>query len=63
MYSRNKKLQGLGLNDMADFKPSDYTGKIWLTGREVKEDEVIKVRIGEEEKEMTALEIYEYLYS
>ena len=63
MYSRNKKMQKLGLNDVADWKPQEYTGKIWLTGREVKEDEVIKVRIGTEEKEMTALEIYEFLYS
>lgn len=63
MYSRNKKMQKIGLNDVADFSPQEYTGKIWLTGREVKEDEIIKVRINGEEREMTALEIYEYLYS
>lgn len=63
MYSRNKKMQQKNLNDVADFSPSDWTGKIWITGREFKEDEVIKCRIGNEEKEMTALEIYEYLYN
>lgn len=63
MYSRNKKMQKIGLNDVADYRPSEYTGKVWITGREFKEDEVIKCRIAGEEKEMTALEIYEYLYS
>lgn len=62
MYSRNKKMQSLSLNDVADYQPSDYTGKIWITGREFDQNDVIKVRIAGEEKEMTALEIYEYLY-
>ena len=63
MYSRNKKMQGMGLNDVSDYKPSDWTGKIWITGREFDKDDVIKVRVNDEEKEMTALEIYEYLYN
>lgn len=63
MYSRNKKLQKLGINDMSDFQPSEYTGKVWITGREFDQNDVIKVRVDGEEKEMTALEIYEYLYS
>lgn len=63
MYSRNKKMQKMGLNDMADYKPTDWTGKVWITGREFDKDEKIKVRVAGEEKEMTALEIYEYLYS
>ena len=62
MYSRNKKLQQLGLNDMASYHPTLWTGKIWITGREFDKDEKIKVRIAGEEKEMSALEIYEYLY-
>lgn len=63
MYSRNKKLQQLGINDLADYQPSDYTGKIWITGREFNEDEIIKCRVNGEETEMTALEVYNYLYS
>lgn len=63
MYSRNKKMQKIGLNDVADYKPSDWTGKIWITGREFDKDDQIKVRINGEEKTMSALEIYEYLYS
>lgn len=63
MYSRNKKMQSMGLNDVADWKPQDWTGKIWITGREFDKDDQIKVRINGEEKTMTALEIYEYLYS
>ena len=62
MYSRNKKLQKLGINDMADYQPTDYTGKIWITGREFDENEPIKVKVDGEEKTMTALEVYEYLY-
>lgn len=63
MYSRNKKMQKMGINDMADYKPTDWTGKVWITGREFDKDEIIKCRVGNEEKEMTALEIYEYLYN
>ena len=63
MYSRNKKLQKLGINDLADYKPTSWTGKIWITGREFDQDEQIKVRVNGEEKTMTALEIYEYLYN
>lgn len=63
MYSRNKKMQAIGLNDVADYQPTEYTGKIWITGREFKEDDIIKCRVNGEEKEMTALEIYEYLYT
>lgn len=62
MYSRNKKLQKIAINDLADYKPSEYTNKIWITGKEIPEDELVKVRVNGEEKEMTALEIYEYLY-
>ena len=63
MYSRNKKMQRLGINDVASYQPTEYTGKIWITGREFGENEKIKVRVDGEEKTMTALEIYEYLYS
>lgn len=63
MYSRNKKMQRLGINDLSDFQPTEYTGKIWITGREFKEDEKIKCRVDGEERMMSALEIYEYLYS
>lgn len=62
MYARNKKMQALSLNDVADYKPTEYTGKIWITGREFPEDAVIKCRIDNEEVDMTALEVYNYLY-
>ena len=63
MYSRNKKMQKMGLNDVADYQPTDWTGKIWITCREFDHNEKIKVLVAGEEKEMTALEIYEYLYN
>ena len=62
MYSRNKKMQKIGLNDVADYQPTEWTGKVWITGREYEKDEVLKVRVAGEEKEMTAEEIYNYLY-
>ena len=62
MYSRNKKMQSLSLNDVADYQPTSWTGKIWITGREFDKNDQIKVRVAGEEKTMTALEIYEYLY-
>ena len=62
MYSRNKKLQSLGLNDMADYQPTEYTGKVWITGREFDENDVIPVKVNGEEQQMRAIEIYEYLY-
>ena len=62
MYSRNKKMQKIGLNDMADYKPHDWTGKIWITGREFDKDEKILVKVNGQEQEMTALQVYEYLY-
>ena len=63
MYSRNKKMQKLGINDLSDWKPASWTGKIWITGREFDQNDIIKVKVAGEEKEMTALEIYKYLYS
>lgn len=60
VYSENYNVK---LNDVADYKPTSWTGKIWITGREFDKDEKIKVRVAGEEKEMTALEIYEYLYA
>lgn len=62
MYARNKKLQKLGINDISDWTPQNWTGKVWITGREFDQNDKIKVRINGEEKEMTALEVYEYLY-
>ena len=47
---------------MLEALPIDWTSKVWITGREFDKDEVIKCRVGNEEKEMTALEVYEYLY-
>lgn len=63
MYSRNKKLQKIGINDVSDYQPEEYTGKVWITGREFNENDILKVKVDGEEKEMSALEIYEYLYN
>ena len=62
MYARNKKMQKIGLNDVADYQPTDWTGKVWITGREFDKDEKILVKVNGQEQEMTALQVYEYLY-
>lgn len=62
MYARNKKMQKLGINDCADYQPTEWTGKVWITGREFDQNEKIKCKINGEEKELTALEIYDYLH-
>ena len=58
MKKRNREMQTLGLNNLNDYKPKDYTGKIWVTGREYNEDEKIKVRIDGKEQEMTVLDLF-----
>ena len=62
MYSRNKKMQKMGINDISDYQPEDWTGKVWITGREYDQADVIRCRVDGEEKDLTALEVYNYLY-
>lgn len=61
MYKRNKELKELGLKNVGEFTPSQKSGKVFITGREFNETDVIKVRIKGEEKQMTAAELVEYL--
>ena len=63
MYKRNKELQKLGLKNVAEYKPHEKSGKVFITGREIDENEQVKVRINGEEKTMTAAELAEYLHS
>ena len=61
MYKRNKELQKLGLKNIAEYKPHEKTGKVYITGKELKEDDMIKVRINGEERMMRASELVEFL--
>ena len=62
MYKRNKDLKELGLKNVGEFTPTKKSGKVFVTGREYKEEETIKVRINNEEKQMSASNLVDYLH-
>ena len=61
MYKRNKELAKLGCKQVSEYKPHEYSGRVFVCGREYNESDMIKVKIDGEEKTMTALEVAEYL--
>lgn len=61
MHKRNKDLKELGLKNVGEFTPTKKSGKVYITGKEVPENEMIKVRIDGEERQMRASELVEYL--
>lgn len=61
MYKRNKELAALGLKNIGEYTPSKKSGKVFITGREYNEDDMIKVRIDGQEQQMSASELVEYL--
>ena len=63
MYARNRLLSEKGIVDIVDYVPEEPTEMIWISGREVHEDTILKVKINNQEKEMSAKELLEYLKS
>lgn len=63
MYKRNIEMAELGITDIKDHKPKDYTGKIWVTGREMDENDTLIAVIDGQEKEITAIQLMEMLES
>lgn len=63
MYKRNLENAERGLTDFKDYVPTEPTNKIRIFGREFDENNEFNVKIGEEEKTMTAKEILEYVNS
>lgn len=61
MYKRNKELAALGLKNIGEYTPTKKSGKVFITGREYNENDIIKIRENGEEKQMTAAELVEYL--
>lgn len=55
MHKRNKKMSELGIKKIADYKPTQKTGKVFITGREYYEQDKIKLR----DREITAAELVE----
>lgn len=61
MHRRNKEMAKLGITDMADFVPKEPTDIIWVSGRDLHEDQTLNVRIDGEEKEMSAKDLLEHV--
>ena len=59
MHERNKELKNLGLKKVAEFTPTKKSGRVFVTGREYNEDDIIDVRVNGEETQMTAAELVE----
>ena len=63
MYKRNDELKKLGLKNVGEYQPTEKSGKVFITGREINEEDIVKIRENGVEKEMTAAELVEYLRS
>lgn len=61
MYKRNHEMAKYALTDVNDYHPKDVTDKIWISGRAVQEDEILTVKMGDEEKQMTAKEVLAFV--
>lgn len=62
MLKRNQEMAKLGIKSLTEYKPSQRSGKVFVTGREFNEDDMIKVKIDGQEKEMKASELVDYLH-
>lgn len=57
MYRRNQRLAELKIKNIMEYKPTKKSGKVYVTGRDYLETDIIKVRVNSVEKEMTANEL------
>lgn len=59
MYRRNQRLAELKIKNIMEYKPTKKSGKVYITGRDYLETDVIKVKVNSVEKELTANELVE----
>lgn len=59
MYKRNAEMSKMGIKNIHEYVPKDYSGKIYVTGVDMPEDEVVRVKIDSEEKTITVKELEE----
>ena len=57
MYRRNQRLAELKIKNIMEYKPTKKSGKVYVTGRDYLETDIIKVRVNSVEKETTANEL------
>lgn len=62
MNKRNKQMGKMDLQEFTDFRPKEPTDRIWISGRELQEDTVLKVRVNGEDREMSVKDIHNYLH-
>lgn len=60
LYKRNRLLSEKGIVDIVDYKPEEPTDMVWISGREIHEDTILKIKINHEEKEMTSKDLLNY---
>lgn len=61
MYKRNLEMSKLGIANIADYHPTQYSGKISIFGRPFDENFEFDVKINGKEQKKTALEIFNIL--
>ena len=59
MYRRNQRLAELKIKNIMEYKPTKKSGKVYITGRDYLETDIIKVKVNSVEKEITANELVE----
>lgn len=59
MYRRNQRLAELKIKNIMEYKPTKKSGKVYITGRDYLESDIIKVKVNSVEKEMTANKLVE----
>lgn len=57
MYRRNQRLAELKIKNIMEYTPTKKSGKVYITGRDYLETDIIKVRVNSVEKEITANEL------
>ena len=59
MYRRNQRLAELKIKNIMEYKPTKKSGKVYITGRDYLENDIIKVKVNSVEKEITVGELVE----
>ena len=59
MYRRNQLLSTLKLKSVYEYTPTKKSGKVYVTGRDYLDDDIIKVLVNEEQKDIPAKELVE----
>lgn len=59
MYQRNQILAELKLKNIMDYKPTKKSGLVYVTGRDYREDDIIKVRTNKVESTIPAKDLVE----